>query len=64
MSSSRKRERNGRIPPGVGKLQPTHATRSLGPAFIPPPTRLSYHPPPLPEHHYVNDLLLGYSDGK
>jgi hypothetical protein len=60
----RKSGRSGRISLTTNKLPPPHISHSLPPSFIPPPSRnLSYRPPPIPESHYVNEMIMNY-DGK
>ncbi|XP_011494593.1 PREDICTED: polymerase delta-interacting protein 3-like [Ceratosolen solmsi marchali] len=60
-SISRKPGRSGRISLTTNKLPSSHIPHSLPPAFIPPPSRsLSYRPPPIPESHYVNDMIMNY----
>lgn len=61
---SRKTGRNGRMSLSTNKPLPPHAPRSLPPSFIPPPARsMGYRPPPIPESHYVNEMMMSYNDG-
>ncbi|XP_001600231.2 polymerase delta-interacting protein 3 [Nasonia vitripennis] len=60
---SRKTGRNGRMSLSTNKPLPPHAPRSLPPTFIPPPARtMGYRPPPGPESHYVNEMIMTYND--
>ena len=61
---SRKTGRNGRIGLSTNKPLPPHVPRSLPPGFMPPPSRGMSYRPPLPESHYVNNMMMSYGDGK
>lgn len=64
-SISRKTGRNGRMLLSTNKPPPTHAPRSLPPAFMQPPARtMSYRPTSIPDQHYVNEMMMSYSDSK
>lgn len=65
-ASIRRTSRNGRVSLTTNKPPPSRTPRSMPPAFIPPPTRssMSYRAPPLPDSHYVNEMLMKYTDSK
>lgn len=59
---SRKTGHTGRITLSTNKS--TQNQRSL-PSFIPPLSRsLSYKPPPISEPHYIDEMIMGYNNGK